>query len=397
MIKNKILFLILILSAVFNASVVFSQNDNLKLTAIAKDLSAPLFATAAKNDARLFIVQQHGVISVFENGKIYDVLDISEQVTYAGEAGMLGLALHPDFLSNGLAYVSYTTGRLLSVIEEYRFDKVSNSFDIDSAREVYTLKQPAGNHNGGMVAFGPKGYLYIGFGDGGGSNDTYKHGQNFDTALGTIVRILVGDGVKQPYEIPFSNPNMSSAAPEAWVYGLRNPWRFSFDGNLLYIADVGQKGQEEISVIEVVAASSDDKPIGATSIAPSSLSSSSRSANFGWPLAEGDQCLFDKKCKEKDLIWPIKTYPTSEGCSITGGYVYRGKALPELNGHYFYGDFCSGKIFSLKYENGNVLQEKNWSDILGEVSSLSSFAVDGFGELYIISLGGTIYKLERNK
>ncbi len=373
--KKAITFLTLTLIAIFAAAASFAQNDNLKLTIIAKDLSAPLFATAAKGDARLFIVQQHGVIAVSENGKIYDVLDISEQVTYAGEAGMLGLALHPDFLENGLAYVSYTTGRLISVIEEYRFDEQTKSFDKGSAREIYRLKQPAGNHNGGMVAFGPDGYLYIGFGDGGGANDTYKTGQDFDSALGTIVRIDIE--TKQPFKIPPDNPRIDGPAPEAWVYGLRNPWRFSFDGDLLYIADVGQKGQEEISVIEAGSASS--------------------GANFGGPLAEGDQCLLDKKCKEKDLIWPIKTYPTGQNCSITGGYVYRGEAIPELHGYYFYGDFCSGKIFSLKYENANVSQEKDWSDILGEVGLLASFAVDGFGELYVISLGGTIYQLETAK
>jgi len=371
---HKFIIKIFVFFIIFLSMPSFAQSENLKLRVIAKDLNSPVFVTAAKNDERLFIVQQNGVISVLENEKLYSVLDISEKVTYSGEAGLLGLALHPDFLSNGLAYVSYTRGNLTSVIEEYRFDEKSQKFDIAFGREIYTLEQPASNHNGGMLAFAPDGYLYIGFGDGGGSNDAYNNGQNFDSALGTIIRISVGDKAKHPYEIPFSNPNMGSAAPEAWVYGLRNPWRFSFDGELLYIADVGQSGEEEISVI-----------------ASGHVSSG---VNFGWPLAEGNQCFKDKSCKEKELIWPIKTYPTNQGCAITGGYVYRGKALPELNGHYFYADFCSGEISSLKYENGQISDEKNWADILGKVSYISSFGLDGFGELYVISLNGVIYKLE---
>ncbi len=356
------------------ASVTDHVPTDVKLTIVVQGLESPVLATAVPGDKRLFIVQQNGVISVLEEGGVRTVLDLSGQVTFSGEAGMLGLALHPDFVRNGLAYVSYTTGSLTSVIEEYRFDETSSRFDIESGRGVYSLEQPAGNHNGGMVAFGPDGFLYIGFGDGGGANDTYSNGQNFDSVLGTIARIDVGPGVETPYAIPPDNPRTAGPAPEAWAYGLRNPWRFSFDGSLLYIGDVGQSGEEEVHVLEVGAASS--------------------GLNLGWPLAEGNACLADAQCKEKELNWPVLTYPTSDGCAVTGGYVYRGDKIPELKGHYFYGDFCSGEISSFLFEDGEVSKQRSWNDILDNVKFISGFGQDGFGELYVVSLTGTIYRLD---
>ncbi len=358
----------------YAASVTDHVPTDVKLTIVVQGLESPVLATALPGDARLFIVQQNGVISVLEEGSVRTVLDLTERVTFSGEAGMLGLALHPDFKNNGLAYVSYTTGNLTSVIEEYRFDEATGRFDIASGRNVYSLEQPAGNHNGGMVAFGPDGFLYIGFGDGGGANDTYANGQNFDSVLGAIARIDVGPGVEEPYAIPSDNPRTDAPAPEAWVYGLRNPWRFSFDGSLLYIGDVGQSGEEEVHVLEAGAVSS--------------------GLNLGWPLAEGDACLADKQCRDKDLNWPVVTYPTSDGCAITGGYVYRGDKIPQLEGHYFYGDFCSGEISSFLLEDGEVSKQRSWNDILGNVKFISGFGQDGFGELYVVSLTGTIYRLD---
>ncbi len=342
------------------------------LEEVASGFENPVLAIAAKGDARLFVVQQNGVISVIEAGELRDVLDLRAQVTYGGEAGMLGLALHPDFLSNGLGYVSYTTGNLASVIEEYRYDPAQARFDKASKRLIYRLEQPARNHNGGMIVFGPDGYLYAGFGDGGGANDTYENGQNFDTDLGTILRLDVANGKVSP---PADNPRVNSPAPFAWAYGLRNPWRFSIDAGLVYIADVGQSGQEEISII----------PTG----------SAGSGLNLGWPLAEGDQCLADPGCKQKDLIWPVATYPTGIGCAVTGGYVYRGRALPELEGSYFYGDFCNGEIYSFRYENGKAAGPRDWAGELGRVEQLSGFGLDGFGEIYMISLSGTVFKLVR--
>ena len=357
-----------------NAEAIQSPTAKIKLTRVAQGLASPVFVTAAPGDSRLFIVQQNGIVSVLEDTKVRDVLNIIERVTHAGEAGLLGLALHPDFLNNNLAYVSYTKGNLTSVIEEYRFDENLRGFDPASRREVYALDQPAGNHNGGMIAFGPDGYLYVGFGDGGGANDTYANGQNFDTPLGAIVRIGVGPGFAQPFAIPDDNPDLNAPAPESWVYGARNPWRFSFDGDQLYIADVGQSGEEEVHVIGAGSASS--------------------GLNLGWPLAEGNSCFSDAACRQKDLDWPVLTYPTGEGCAITGGYVYRGKNIPDLNGHYFYGDFCTGEISSFLLMDGVATSKRSWAGMLGRVEFLSSFGTDGFGELYAVSLTGSIFRLD---
>ncbi|MCF6327146.1 MAG: PQQ-dependent sugar dehydrogenase [Devosiaceae bacterium] len=351
-----------------------SLPTSLKLTPVASGLNNPLLVVAAPGDSGLFIVQQNGVISLLMDGEVSDVLDLSAKVTFRGEAGMLGMALHPDFTNNDLAYVSYTTGNLVSMIEEYRFDRQSQSFDIASARPIYSLDQPAGNHNGGMIAFGPDGFLYVGFGDGGGAFDTFSNGQNFDTALGSFIRINIEPGLAKPYSIPEDNPDVSGVVPENWIYGLRNPWRFSFDGDLLYIADVGQSDREEIHVIAAGAASS--------------------GLNLGWPLAEGELCLADVNCKDRDLDWPVITYQTGARCAITGGNVYRGTAIPGLTGQYFYGDFCSGEVFSFSYENGKATDQRDWTQILGAVELLSGFGVDGFGELYLTSLAGTIYRLD---
>ncbi len=346
----------------------------LKLTPVASGLNNPLLVVAAPNEPGLFIVQQNGVIALLMDGEVADVLDLSAIVTFRGEAGMLGMALHPDFTNNDLAYVSYTTGNLVSMIEEYRFDRKSQSFDIASARLIYSLNQPAGNHNGGMIAFGPDGFLYAGFGDGGGAFDTFSNGQNFDTALGSFIRIDVEPGPSKPYSVPSDNPNVSGPVPENWIYGLRNPWRFSFDKDLLYIADVGQSDREEIHVVAAGAPSS--------------------GLNLGWPLAEGELCLADVNCKDRDLEWPVITYQTGARCAITGGNVYRGTAIPNLSGQYFYGDFCSGEVFSFSYVDGKATNQLDWTQILGPVELLSGFGLDGFGELYLTSLAGTIYRLE---
>ncbi len=361
-------------SAIFEERPQAKTDTKVQLTLVAEGLQSPLFVTAAKGDDKLFIVEQVGRIIILQKGQQRVGLDIRERVTHKGEAGLLGLALHPDFLQNGLAFVSYTSGDLTSVIEAFIYDKNTGQFDPESGRVIYTLDQPAGNHNGGMVAFGPDGYLYAGFGDGGGGNDSYRNGQNFDTALGTLIRIEVDPTNISTFQIPADNPNPMGPAPEAWIYGMRNPWRFSFDGDLLYIGDVGQSAWEEIDVIKAGAASS--------------------GANLGWPLAEGDACHQDEDCRNGDLVFPVLTYPTRSGCSITGGYVYRGTKIPELQGHYFYGDFCSGRIFSFVYAEGAVSEQQAWEDRIGRVDLISSFGLDGDGELYIVSIKGKIFRLD---
>ncbi len=355
----------------FWANPVFAQNTrDYVLTEVARGFERPIFVVAAPGDQRLFVVQQNGVIAVLQAGKTRNVLDIRNRVTDGGEAGLLGMALHPDFLNNGLAYISYTTGNLTSVIEEIRYDFANGQFDPQLVRVIYRLDQPARNHNGGMIAFGPNGYLFAGFGDGGGANDTYANGQNLDTELGTILRI----NVDTPRDlVPRSNPQPNGPAPLAWAYGLRNPWRFSIDGDLLFIGDVGQSAAEEISVI----------------------SAGSSGVNLGWPDAEGTTCLARADCNSLGYVAPVLTYPTGDGCAITGGYVYRGDALPELRGTYFYGDFCNGRISSFEYKNGKATAQRSWGETLGEVELLASFGLDGFGELYVVSLNGIIYRLER--
>ncbi len=364
------------LSVFVSFGVAASENtpEKATLTKVAQNLTSPIFVTSAPGDSKLFIVQQNGIVSILQDGVVRDVLNIIDRVTHAGEAGLLGLALHPDFSENGLAYVSYTTGSLTSVIDEFRYDNTTGEFDTASRREIYSIAQPARNHNGGMVAFGPDGYLYIGFGDGGGANDTYANGQNFDTALGSIVRIAVGPGTSGPYDIPDDNPALDGPAPEAWIYGVRNPWRFSFDGDQLYIGDVGQSGEEEIHVVAAGKAAS--------------------GLNLGWPLAEGNTCVADAACRIKDLDWPVLTYPTANGCAVTGGYVYRGENFPTLTGHYFYGDFCTGEISSFLLEDGVATKQRSWASTLGRVEFLSSFGIGGFGELYAVSLTGSIFRLD---
>ncbi|MCF6304248.1 MAG: PQQ-dependent sugar dehydrogenase [Rhodobacteraceae bacterium] len=355
----------------FLANPIFAQNTrDYVLAEVARSFDSPIFVTAAPDDSRLFVVQQNGVIAVLQAGETREVLDIRNRVTHAGEAGLLGMALHPDFLENGLAYISYTTGNLTSMIEEIHYDFANGRFDNQPVRVIYRLDQPARNHNGGMIAFGPDGYLFAGFGDGGGANDTYANGQNLDTALGTILRIDVDNPRNL---VPRTNPQPNGPAPLAWAYGLRNPWRFSFDGDLLFIGDVGQSTAEEISVV----------------------SAGSSGLNLGWPDAEGATCLARPDCKSQGYVAPVLTYPTGDGCAITGGYVYRGAALPELRGTYFYGDFCNGRIFSFEYKNGKATAQRSWAADLGEVDLLASFGLDGFGELYVVSLAGIIYRLER--
>jgi hypothetical protein len=234
-----------------------------------------------------------------------------------------------------------------------------------------TVDDPASNHNGGWMDFGPDGLLYIGLGDGGGGNDQFGNGQNRNTLLGKILRIDVDSG--SPYGIPPSNPFAAGGgAPEIFVYGLRNPWRASFDGDNLYIGDVGQGTWEEVDVI----------------------STASGGANLGWSIMEGNHCFQSTTCNQAGLTLPVYEYGHGEGCSITGGYVYRGTAIPEIQGQYFFGDFCSGFVRSFRYGAGGFADLKDWAD-LGNLGSITSFGVDSAGELYIVTIEGQVLKVVR--
>jgi len=331
------------------------QNLALKLTPVASGLASPLFVDAPSGDPRLFIVERAGRVKILENGTVLGTpfLDITGLVGTSGEGGLLGLAFHPGYGSNGRFFVSYTDKSGDTRVVEYAVSADPDIATPGSARPLLFVDQPASNHNGGMIAFGPDGKLYVGLGDGGGSGDAFNQGQRSDTLLATITRLDVDSG-----------------QTSLFAYGVRNPWRFSVDGQRFYIADVGQGSREEVDVI----------------------STFQSGANLGWSIMEGSLCFKSNPCSTAGLVLPVTEYSHAEGCSITGGYVYRGTAIPELVGHYFYGDFCTGFVRSFRY-TGGISDAKQWPFSVG---SLVSFGTDGFGEMYAVSLGGTVSKLERS-
>ncbi len=254
-------------------------------------------------------------------------------------------------------------------IERFRVSSDPNVADDASSQLVLGIQQPFGNHNGGMLAFGPDRMLYIGAGDGGGSGDPFDHGQNTGTLLGSILRIDVDRGT--PYAIPPDNPFAGTAGRrgEIWAYGLRNPWRFSFDGGsgTLWIADVGQNRWEEINV----------RPVNEGGL------------NYGWNLMEGAHC-FTSGCDPSGLVLPAHEYDHGQGCSVTGGYVYRGNAIPAIRGHYFYGDYCAGWVRSFRWD-GAVRDARQWE--FGSIGNILSFGEDAARELYVLSSDGRVYRI----
>jgi glucose/arabinose dehydrogenase len=344
----------------------------LALVEVASGLSTPLFVAAPPGDDRLFVVEQGGRILLLRDGEVIGTfLDLTGEISYGGEQGLLGLAFHPGYPDDGRFYVDYTDRQGDTVIAEYRVSADPDAAEPDSRRVLLTVDQPAANHNGGMIAFGPDGYLYIGLGDGGGAGDPYSTGQDPAALLGSILRIDVeGD----PYAIPPDNPyTAGGGAPEVWAKGLRNPWRFSFDGETIYIGDVGQGAWEEIDVAHL----------------------GSRGLNFGWSVTEGSHCYRAEGCDTGPFHPPELEYGhTSGNCSVTGGYVYRGQAIPELDGAYFYGDYCSGMIASFRRDLEGIYETRVWSDTLGPVPGLTSFGLDGAGELYLTTADGSVYHLE---
>lgn len=329
---------------------------------------------AGDGSGRLFIVEQAGVIRAWKAGKISTFLDVRDRVTSGGETGLLGLAFHPKFAHNGRFFLNYTskTGGLQTVISEWRVNPASGEVDRKSERILLTIPQPYANHNGGQIAFGLDGYLYVGMGDGGSANDPHGHGQNRATLLGKMLRIDVNRQDKgKPYGIPPDNPfaNVPKSAPEVWALGLRNPWRFSFDraSGLLYAGDVGQGAREEIDVIR-------------------------KGENYGWNVMEGTICTpgVRKKCDADGMTPPIFEYPRSDGTAVIGGYVYRGRAIPMLFGYYLYGDFGNGKIWALQYDGQQV---RGWFHLLSSGRNISAFGEDEAGELYVVDYNGTITKV----
>ncbi|MBT8400444.1 MAG: PQQ-dependent sugar dehydrogenase [Rhodothermia bacterium] len=327
---------------------------------------------------RLFVVEQAGVIKVFSNNpsapQAKTFLDIRNRVDDSGnEEGLLGLAFHPNYATNGYFFVNYTSNNPnATVIARYSVsDTDPDVADANSEEVLLTIGQPFGNHNGGQVAFGPDGMLYIAVGDGGSGGDPMEHGQNLTTLLGTILRIDIDNASGNlGYAIPSDNPftgNQQGYREEIFAYGLRNPWRFSFDTTTgsLWTGDVGQNRFEEIDIID-------------------------SGKNYGWNVMEAFECFGSSGCDTTDLVLPVHAYPHESGnASVTGGHVYRGSTLPDLVGTYVYADFSSGRIWGLTAAGGSFVNE-----LLVDTSvNISSFGVDSSSELFICAFDGRIYRL----
>jgi glucose/arabinose dehydrogenase len=347
------------------------------LQQVASGLSFPLYLTAPAGDPRLFIVEKGGTIRVVKDGALLanPFLDISAQVSGGAEQGLLGLAFDPQYAANGQFVVHYTDLAGDTRVAGFR---VSSDPDVaDPASEVLILAadQPFANHNGGQALFGPDGYLYLTLGDGGSSDDPAGRGQSLSELLGSILRIdpLEGGG----YVVPSDNPFVGTAGalPEIWSYGLRNPWRISFDPATgdLYIADVGQRRWEEVDV-------------------STAADEAGRGRNFGWSVMEGPECFRDSPCPQEGLELPVVSYDHGDGCSITGGFVYRGAAIPALRGHYFYSDYCGGWVRSFRFDNGAAADQFQWS-ALAPGGSVPGFGMDAAGELYVMSAQGVVFKI----
>jgi glucose/arabinose dehydrogenase len=337
------------------------------LTRVARGLSEPV-QVVNSGDSRLFIVEKTGKIKVLHRGKILpnSFLDISHRVSSGSEQGLLSLAFHPQFSKNRRLFINYTDRRGDTVIASYLVSrKDRNKVDISSRRVVLRVSQPYANHNGGCFVFGSDGYLYIGMGDGGSGGDPENRAQDLTTLLGKILRINVGPG--RGYKIPSSNPfwNTTGARKEIFAYGMRNPWRCSFDEGRLFVGDVGQGQREEVDIIE-------------------------SGNNYGWRVMEGEACYSPSpNCESTGLTLPIHDYSHDEGQSITGGFVYRGSQIASLKGKYVFGDFSSGKIWSLS-NNGS-----SWSreEVLSSRLLISSFGTDYKKELYVVDFSGGLYRL----
>ncbi len=384
-------------TASFNCSAASGATGNLKLTTVASGYSTPLLAKSPKGDGgRLFVVQKNGRILLIKNGSKVSTpfLDISGRVTTnANERGLLGLAFHPNFYSNGRFYVHYSSGNTATaptgstVISEFVAgtkaspNAASDTADPSSEKVLLTASQPYGNHNGGSIEFKPNdgSRLYIALGDGGSGGDPQNNGQTLTTLLAKMLRIDVDTttGGKQ-YGIPSGNMTGGGTLPELWSYGLRNPYRISFDAcnSDMYIADVGQNQWEEINVEPAKSASG---------------------KNYGWRVMEASKCFNPSSgCDQSGKVLPVAEYPHSQGCSVTGGYVYRGSKIPWLRGTYLYADYCSGRFWSFRWTGSSAASKQEITSDINpgtSVKSITSFGQDAYGELYITA-GGSVRRID---
>ena len=340
------------------------------LQEIAVGLEDPVYLThAGDGSGRLFIVEQAGRIRVLQDGALRKTpfLDIARVIKSGGERGLLSIAFHPEFAETGFLYLNYTERDGDTVVARYSVSAEPDRADLGSALRIISIDQPFSNHNGGQLQFGPDGYLYVGMGDGGWAGDPGNRAQNPRSLLGKMLRLDVD--AAGGYAIPPDNPFAATtgAAPEIWALGLRNPWRFSFDrltGDL-YIGDVGQNKWEEIDFQPAV---------------------SQGGENYGWRIVEGAHCFNPATaCARERLTAPAYEYSQSEGCSVTGGYVYRGPTLAELVGTYFFADYCAGTIWGLARDADGAWAR---TTILETGFSVSSFGEDEAGELYVLDYSG---------
>jgi glucose/arabinose dehydrogenase len=344
------------------------QLATVTLKQVVSGLQRPVGMEVAPGDRdRVFIIEQLGRIRVARPAKDWAIdevpfYDIRGQVSRANEQGLLGLAFHPKFADNHKLYVNYTDRRGTTMVVEYRTDASGTKVDMTTARTILRMGQPYSNHNGGDLEFGPDGLLYVGTGDGGAAGDPHGAGQDPKKLLGKMLRFDVDE---------------DPASPEIAAIGLRNPWRYTFDPKTgdLYIADVGQNKWEELHVV-----------------AKGQL----KGKNFGWNVVEGNHCFKRQGCDRSQFETPVVEYDHNTGCSITGGHVYRGKAFPKLDGMYFYADYCTALIRSFRWSPAGIRDHYDWKAVLDpryRLATISSFAVDHDGELYVLSLDGPIYQL----
>ena len=362
------------------------SSDSLRLQPISTSLSSPVFMTAPANDTtRLFIVEQGGLIRIFDvaAGSLLAApfLNITGIISSGGERGLLGMAFDPQYATNRQFYVFYTNTSGDIVIARYLRNATNpNLADSAPATPLLTVAHPTfANHNGGMLAFGPDGCLYAGVGDGGGGGDPNNNGQNQFSLLGKLLRLDPSTG--GPCSNVILNPFfLGGGAQQVWSLGLRNPWRFSFDRQTgdLYIGDVGQGAREEIDV----------------AVAPNA----GRGLNYGWRLMEGFLCFNpSNNCNSGGLTLPVLEYPHFSGaCSVTGGYVYRGFVSPALQGTYFYADYCAGFVRSFRYQNGQPTEQMEWPLLSPPGNFVTSFGEDAVGELYVMTQGGGLFKFISN-
>lgn len=372
------------------SSLPLAAQTGLTTTLVASGFNSPLYATARPGDAdSLFVVEQStGLIRIVRNGSILPTpfASLRTRILTGGERGLLGLAFHPDYATNGYFFVNYTrAGDGATVVERFGTSANPDVANLTSgAIMAGPIAQPYSNHNAGCIQFGPDGYLYVSVGDGGSAGDPGCRAQNGQSLLGKMLRIDVDSASRIPATNPFVND--PTFLDEIWSFGLRNAWRFSFDRETgdMWIADVGQNAIEEINF---------------------QAASSLGGENYGWKIMEGRNCYSTSacpaavpRCNDSRLVLPVQQYTHSFGCSITGGYVYRGPGIPDLRGTYFYADYCSNRIWSIRYDGTTVTDFVERTAELrpssGSVSSITSFGEDAEGELLIVSRSGSVWRVE---